>query len=196
MTHPTPLPAWCEWRVWLGRCSACAVVYTLIATGSFHAQAGFHMERLRHGKRTVAPSRVDSLIYWGSSNHKTSKTQDSNWNLTRWKTCTPEYDIFRQGTWKLFLKHWFALMLLDTSEKHVRQISICYLIRCLIPLWMGPKILYYPAPRWKAIACHLGPGWYSGIYRNSRSCNYYQTKQWQYQHRSKNNFKTAWHLFS
>ena len=24
MTHPTPLPAWCECRVWLGRCSACA----------------------------------------------------------------------------------------------------------------------------------------------------------------------------
>ena len=23
MTHPTPLPAWCECRVWLGRCSAC-----------------------------------------------------------------------------------------------------------------------------------------------------------------------------
>ena len=23
MTHPTPLPAWCEYRVWLGRCSAC-----------------------------------------------------------------------------------------------------------------------------------------------------------------------------
>ena len=25
MTHPTPLPAWCECRVWLGRCSACAL---------------------------------------------------------------------------------------------------------------------------------------------------------------------------
>ena len=23
MTHPTPLPIWCECRVWLGRCSAC-----------------------------------------------------------------------------------------------------------------------------------------------------------------------------
>ena len=112
--------------------------------------------------------------------HKTSKTQDSTWNLTRWKTCTPEYDIFRQGIWKLFLKHWFALMPLDTSEKHVRQISICYLTRYLIPLWMGPKILYYPAPRWKAIACHPGPGWYSGIYRDSRTCNHYQTRQWQY----------------
>ena len=53
------------------------------------------MERLRHGTRTVAPSLATSLIHWGSSYHKTSKTQDSNWNLTRWKTCTPEYDIFQ-----------------------------------------------------------------------------------------------------
>ena len=27
MTHPTPLPAWCECRVWLGRCSACGQAY-------------------------------------------------------------------------------------------------------------------------------------------------------------------------
>ena len=71
------------------------------------------MERLRHGTRTVAPSLATYLIYWGSSYHKTSKTQDSNWNLTRWKTCTPEYDIFRQGIWKFFLQmksKWKAIL--------------------------------------------------------------------------------------
>ena len=26
MAHPTPLPAWCECRAWLGRCSACECV--------------------------------------------------------------------------------------------------------------------------------------------------------------------------
>ena len=39
------------------------------------------------------------------------------------------YGTFRRDTSKPFLVHWFALMLLNTTQKHIRRISIYRLIQ-------------------------------------------------------------------
>ena len=69
MTHPTPLPAWCECRVWLGRCSACAnavrALRNALAPCSWQVWRLCFRHRFTDRERTTLQSVVQRVTTWG-----------------------------------------------------------------------------------------------------------------------------------
>ena len=68
MTHPTPLPTWCECRVWLGRCSACDNNYTkpcrLYLQDCQRSLCQCLQQQFNNGLFTI---RRNSAIFWSGT---------------------------------------------------------------------------------------------------------------------------------